>query len=314
MPKEKPLYANPYLQNTLTAEDGHQINMTVWNDVTAMPKGIVLIVHTMSECAERYKDFAAKLNEAGYIAIGLDLRGHGVAAIQNLGKTDKNHFDKSKLDVMSLAKSVRIEYTGLPLYLFAHGYGSFLAQALIKSGQLGSSLLSGVILSGTTVAKDIRFWLARKRSYFKATRKSGNKEGHTFGRIFRGHDFIFREGINGWLSSDCEAVGEFNTGSLTGFLCDNNFFRSYFVGLKKLAKAKFDTTASKDMPIFIIGGSKDCLSWFGRGAKKLCQAYSNKGFAKVECKIYEGVRHDLLFEKNRDEVVGDIIAMLNNNA
>jgi len=291
------------------AADGYKLSVTTWNETAIRPKGVVLIAHGMSEHTGRYGDFAKRLNETGYIVAGLDFRGHGLTDKERLGRTDKDHFEKSMSDVSELALRMSIEYAGLPMYILAYDYGAFLVQGLIKSGMLKEEI-NGFIITGTTHAKDIRFWAGRKVSYFKASKKGGNRDGQHFARGYRSCDLIFHEGINGWLSSDFEQVGKFNTGELTGFVCDNNFFRSYFVGIKRLAKRKYSKVYI-DTPLLILGGEKDCMSWFGRGVKKLFQAYRKNGFKKTEYKLYKKARHDLLFEQNSEEVTGDIVEWLN---
>jgi len=298
------------VQFILKAEDGYRLSVTVWDRMIKQPKGSILILHGMSECVGRYNDFAKRLNEEGYIVAGLDLRGHGLTDKDNLGKTAKDHFQKSMSDAAELVERMSIEYAESPMYILAYDYGAFLVQGLIKSGGLKNRILiSGFILIGTTYAKDIRFWAGRKASYFKATKKGGNRDGQHFARGYRSYDLIFHEGINGWLNRDFEEVGKFNTDELTGFVCDNNFFRSYFMGLRKLVKGKHSKTFA-NIPIMMLGGERDCLSWFGRGIKKLCKVYRKKGFEKTEYKLYKKARHDLLFERNREEVMSDIVKWL----
>lgn len=44
---------------------------------TDSPKAIVQIIHGMKEHQSRYADFAKTLNQAGFIVMTSDLRGHG---------------------------------------------------------------------------------------------------------------------------------------------------------------------------------------------------------------------------------------------
>ena len=45
--------------------------------VAPTPKAIVLISHGMAEHAERYRRFAQRLTDAGYVVYASDHRGHG---------------------------------------------------------------------------------------------------------------------------------------------------------------------------------------------------------------------------------------------
>ncbi len=55
---------------------GKEIKYYKWSEVEN-PKGIVQIVHGMTEYALRYDYFAKKLCENGYIVYAHDQRGHG---------------------------------------------------------------------------------------------------------------------------------------------------------------------------------------------------------------------------------------------
>ena len=61
----------------IKAADGVELGGYEWPHKS--PKAVVVIVHGMAEYAVRYDRFAGELNENGYAAIALDLRGHGLS-------------------------------------------------------------------------------------------------------------------------------------------------------------------------------------------------------------------------------------------
>ena len=61
-----------------------------------------------------------------------------------------------------------------------------------------------------------------------------------------------------------------------------------------------------DNDVFIISGTADPVGEFSKGVKKLEKTYLKQG-VKAHVKLYEGARHELLNETNREEVFADIV-------
>ena len=64
-----------------------------------------------------------------------------------------------------------------------------------------------------------------------------------------------------------------------------------------------------DLPILITGGEDDAVGG-DDGLGKLMLHYAQTLHQRLKIKIYEGGRHEMLFETNRDEVVKDLIDWL----
>ena len=79
----------------LKSFDNTEIYCRLWDDVEN-PKGVIQLVHGMSEYAGRYDEFARYLNSRGYIVFGDDHRAHGLTETdQNRGKHPGNIFKKT---------------------------------------------------------------------------------------------------------------------------------------------------------------------------------------------------------------------------
>ena len=119
-----------------------------WESV-ASPIGAVQIIHGMAEHARRYARFASALNESGYIVWAHDQRGHGANPTPPVGLGHFADDDGWRLlvdDAASVSDRIRSAYPGLPLFVFAHSMGSFVAQSLM--GERGD-FYRGVVLSGS---------------------------------------------------------------------------------------------------------------------------------------------------------------------
>ena len=59
-----------------------------------------------------------------------------------------------------------------------------------------------------------------------------------------------------------------------------------------------------DLPILITGGSDDPVGG-ERGMTKLAMHYAQTGHSRMTLRLYEGGRHEMLNDTNRDEVTRD---------
>lgn len=63
----------------------------------------------------------------------------------------------------------------------------------------------------------------------------------------------------------------------------------------------------------LIAGDRDPVGQYGKGIRRLAEMYRELGIREVECILYPEARHELLNEKNRDEVTSDCLSWLRNH-
>jgi alpha-beta hydrolase superfamily lysophospholipase len=68
---------------------------------------------------------------------------------------------------------------------------------------------------------------------------------------------------------------------------------------------------NKDIPILFVSGDKDPVGNNGEGVKKAYEIMKLIGSLDVTLKLYEGSRHEVLNELNRDEVYEYILNWVN---
>ena len=83
-----------------------------------------------------------------------------------------------------------------------------------------------------------------------------------------------------------------------------------FTTLKQVTTRRWYNTIPLSMPIFLISGSMDPVGDYSKGVKETYRVLKKTGHRNVSMKIYEGARHEILNETNRDEVYADIIEWL----
>ena len=65
------------------------------------------------------------------------------------------------------------------------------------------------------------------------------------------------------------------------------------------------------MPVALFSGDKDPVGDYGKGVVKVYELLCNAGVQDVSLKLYEGGRHEMLNETNRQEVYRDILNWCN---
>ena len=274
------------------------------------PKPVVQIAHGMSETAIRYEEFAKKLTENGYIVYINDHRGHGLTAktIDNVGYlADKDGFRCLVEDMNTLTNIIKEENPDLPIYLFGHSMGSFASQRYIM--EYGNQL-DGLILSGSNgkhgeilkVGEFLSNYICKKHGRRHRSKTLDNL-------IFGGNNKKFKSSKTDfdWLSRYEKEVQKYIDDSFCGVLFTCGFLYDFIKGLQEIENPQNLKKVPLDLPIYIMSGDRDPIGKDGKGVLRLRDRYINLGVKNVSCKLYEGGRHEMLNEINKEEVMKDII-------
>ena len=94
-------------------------------------KGVIQLVHGMSEHKERYEPFMEYMASLGYVAVIHDHRGHGqsVRSGDDLGYMYGGGADAMLADIASVNRQIREKFPDLPLILMGHSMGSLAVRA-----------------------------------------------------------------------------------------------------------------------------------------------------------------------------------------
>lgn len=285
-----------------------------WKSPLEIPKGIIQIAHGIGEHAGRYKRIAGILQKNGYEVFANDHRVHGKSSKSKelLGVYEgENYFNDAVFDMRVLSEIIKKKHPNQKIILFGHSMGSLLSRKYAT--EYGDDL-KALILSGTaSYTKGIgAFGLigANLVSYIKGRKKSSDTLKNVFFSQFNKQFKPNRTKVD-WISRDKKEVDLFDADPYR----IEDFSTSIFIDLiketKKLnSKTTFYTTP-KDIPIYIFSGDKDPVGEMGKGVKKIALAYQKAGVENVTLKLYEGGRHEMLNEINKEEVEQDILTWLN---
>lgn len=286
----------------LKAFDGTMIGIDLWDEVES-PKACVQIAHGMAEHPDRYDDFAKFLNAKGYIVAGDDHRGHRRGAINGVnGMVYGDSWNQTLDDMNTLCDYLKDTYK-LPVVLLGHSYGSFLSQCFIERH---SDKLAGAILSGTAHMKNALIAAGLTIASIQKALCGGDKPGKLINTLSFGSynkPFVEQGQDFAWLSRDKEQVAKYEADPDCGYVLCIDYYHAFFKGVMAMYgdDAK---NISKDFKIMVACGSQDPVSNNSALARKLSEFYISLGLKPV-LKIYEGARHEILNETNKDEVYKD---------
>lgn len=293
---------------------GKEIKYYKWSEVEN-PKGIVQIVHGMTEYALRYDYFAKKLCENGYIVYAHDQRGHGETSPKDEEKgyiADDEGFDILVENVKELTDVAKKENSNLPIILFGHSMGSFVSQRYIE---LYGNGIDGVILSGTNGKPDRITKLGILISKIEIMLKGRKAKSKLMDKLSFGDfnsNFKPTRTDYDWLCSVNEEVDKYIESPVCGFICSTSFYYDLIRGLWKINKKENLNNIPKTLPIYIFAGDKDPVGKFGKGIVKLYDTYKSIGIYNLNYKLYSNGRHEMLNENNKDEVIKDLLDWINN--
>ena len=201
-------------------------------------------------------------------------------------------------------------YPNIPHFLFGHSMGSFFARRYLcmYPNEIDGAIICGTGWKPTPVLRG-GLLTVKLLSLLKGDRfRSVFVTKLTFGSINKA--FEPANTPKDWLSRDTEVVGKYVVDPKCGFLLTLNgyhtLFRSMYLAQDKGQLGKMD----EDLPILFISGEMDPVGDFGKGVKKAVNAFYNSGMQDVECILYSEARHELVNEKNREEVFQDVLEWL----
>lgn len=292
-----------------TSYDGKKLFCSVWDKVEK-PIGIVQILHGMAEHSRRYDDFASYLNKKGIIVFADDHRAHGKTMVRQ-GFDEGDIFDETVKDEIEITKYLKNFYH-LPVVIFGHSYGSFLAQAYIQRNALniagavlcGSSSMDNALAKTGSVIANIMYSTTKKKD--KPSKILDKMSFGSFNKPFKSENTDFA-----WLSKDKEQVQKYIDDDMCGYVMSLAFFKYFTEGMKNLYKKENLAKIPKNLPLRIMSGQNDPVSGKNnRDVKKLYNMYKNLGLETIDFVIYEGDRHEILNETNKDVVYDDTFNFL----
>ena len=276
---------------------------------TEDPKAVIQIVHGMAEYIDRYDEFARYLVERGFVVCAEDHVGHGGSAI------DADDFGHMPLkggknivvgDVHTLHRMVARAFPDVPYVLYGHSMGSFIARAYIAryGDELDACVLSGtgnvpanLSKMGNTLA---RFIASIKGDHYRS-KLIDNMGAGAYGKKIENA----RTPLD-WLSTDDAVVDAYIADDMCGFMFTVGGYATLLDLTAEVVTPECAEKVPKDLPVFLVAGDGDPVGDMGEGVKAAAELLRTAGVETVDCKIYEGMRHEIHNEIGKEQVYDDI--------
>ncbi|WP_245678383.1 alpha/beta fold hydrolase [Chondromyces crocatus] len=276
-------------------------------------RGVVHIVHGMAEHGGRYARFAEALTAAGWVVYAGDVRGHGRTA-----RTDdelgifapEGGFHRVVRDQEQLLRHEQEENPGLPLVIFGHSMGSFIAQRALMERSID---VRGAVLSGSSGKPSPLALVAQTIAKLEHKRLgSRGRSPLLLKMIFGTFNAAFKPNRTGfdWLTTVAAEVDTYAADNRCGFTPTASLWLDVMGGTDEITRPEMQARLPAELPMYLFAGSEDPLSDGAKGVLQLARSLRKAGLRHVELRIYPGGRHEMLNEANHPEVTREILAWL----
>lgn len=270
---------------------------------------MVQISHGMCEYFGRYTAFAEFLADHGFLVFGHDHLGHGHSAPtpNDLGFTSEGGgADCLVQDVLTLSQRMKDEHPGLPLILFGHSMGSFIArEAIARNGEL----YDAAILCGTGGPETPAAAGKLLASLLMLLRGERHRSPLLKKIAFAGYNKRYEQPCdpNAWLTRDKEVVERYNADPLCTYTFTLRAYHDLFTLVEWVSKKNWAKRLPSSLPLLVVSGKEDPVGSFGKGVKSVYDRLFAAGCSDVTLKLYPDLRHEILNELDKEQVWTDLL-------
>ena len=293
-----------------SADRATAIHYRVWLPESA-PRAVLVLFHGMLEHSGRYDEFASHLAANGIVVYAQDHLGHGQSIHP---ESLQGHFADAGgnafvvRDCLHMLELAHTAHPKAPLFLMGHSMGSFLARQLLH--QFTLPRLAGVILMGSGQQPQAAVRFARALTGAIAKHRHPRVKSPLLYKLILGSNnlrcFPHHSAFD-WLSRDVERSSRFDQDPLNV----DNFTAQAYADMLGGMLTNYDprrlAALDTGVPLLLLSGDADPIGGYGRGICTLYEDYQALGYEDVTLYLYEGARHELFNETNRDEVGVDIL-------
>jgi len=299
---------------TFESSDGHSIIHCVKWLPDREPVGVVQLVHGMVEYIERYDEFARFLTSKGFVVVGHDHIGHGhsVEKEEDLGiMTGAHPSDDMVEDILTHFSITKKSYPGIPYFILGHSMGSYMLRKFLACKSAYLEELSGAIIMGTGFEKsafcNFGLFMIGAISLFKGKNyRSTLIRDLTYSAPYKQYDCYGKDFANSWLTKNIKSVEKYYSDPYCTFTFSLNAYRGLVEATKYACSKECANKMRKNIPLLVISGEADPVGNLGAGTKAAYQELKKAGIKDVTLKLYQGDRHEILNEIDRQQVYEDI--------
>lgn len=267
-------------------------------------KGVIQISHGMSEYIDKYDDFAEYMLKKGFAVVGHDHIGHGnsINELEDRGYFGSKDGYKCMIeDLKTVTDIAKKEIPNVPYFLLGHSMGSLIARCY--AAKYGREL-NGLILCGTVGPhklinagiKLVNYMIDKKDERYRS------KKIYDLSLNFANIKIESARTKFDWVTCDEGEIDKHIKDPNGSFIFTLRGFSDLF-HLVSLANSRMLVkTVPKRLPIIFMSGDNDPIGEYGAGVERAYNIYKSSGLSNVRIKLYEGKRHALLKEVDKEQV------------
>lgn len=297
-----------------SSDRAHGVHAIIWykEDSASSARGIVQLAHGMNEYAERYTPLAKFLTDNDFVVCANDHLGHGETAEGVFGYMGESDGWLHMIDDMKNLREMVSDQSGdrKPYFLLGHSMGSFLARGYATRYAEG---LSGLILSGTgqyPPLADIYVGILKAVVKMNMGKKTAMPIAKAMLKLMNKRIPNGETGFE-WLSRDKELTDKLRDDKYMKNIFTYAGYLDMFSGMKEVSDKKWAYSVPKDLPIYIFSGTEDPVGDYSKGVRQVSNRLRAAKCEDVTMRLYEGGRHEMLNETNREEVYKDLLNWMN---
>lgn len=213
-------------------------------------------------------------------------------------------------DVHHLTLKMKKQYPNVPVILFGHSMGSFIARAVAERypATYAGAIFCGTCGDGlpTGLGKGLANLLM---AFFGERHRSALMKKIAFG----GYNKTYEKGCdaNAWLSRDAKVVDAYNADALCGFPFTLRGYHDLFDLIERVSRDTWATGFSQKLPVLLTAGEDDPVGGYGKGVRQVAEKLRAAGHSDVTLKLYPAMRHEILNELEYETVWTDLLAWIN---
>lgn len=294
-------------QDIILASADNKLNLSIHLEGPENPKAIIIFSHGMAEHKERYYDFIHYLNKNGYLCVIHDHRGHG-DSVQNTDDYGYFYDDSGQQiveDLHVIIKYMKDHYPDLDRYIFSHSMGTLVSRNYL---QKYDDEIKKIVLCGPPFynkATHIGYYVAKLiATLFGEKYRSKLIQKMAFGAFDKKFGGLIE---NEWICSDHKQVELYNNNTKCGFIFTTNGFQCLFHLVKNCYKNSAYEVKNKRLKMLFIAGSDDPVIGNENKFIEEIKFMNDLGYKNTNYILYPHLRHELLNERNKDNIYQDIL-------
>ena len=270
-------------------------------------RAVIQLVHGIAEHTGRYAEFAGFLTKHGFAVAAEDHMGHGASIEDGTQGYFSGGWMAAVADVHLLREHMKTLYPSAPYWILGHSMGSFLLRTYLYTypQSIDAAVISGTGWEETMTLKAGKLLCAIEEKRLGEKKVSGLLNGIMFGSYNKPFQPVRTP--HDWICSVQKVVDAYEADPLCGFDATVGLARDMMDGISRNEKKENLEKMCKSLPVLFVSGEKDPVGRMGKGVLACIDAFKRAGMRNITIKIYPEGRHEMLNERNREEVWNDVL-------